>query len=808
MELVLIVLWLGLFLGLGALALPFASLLFSSVADRGAGLAIPLSFAVVAFTVYWLGQVRFGLVSAVGAVIALGGLSALSVRRGVSIDTRRFRSAIVVFTLAYLFLILIRLFRPGAFPGGGEKFLDFGLLASLLRTDVLPPEDMWFAGKPVRYYYGGHMLAATFATLTDTAPRYAYNTALAGYYAAYVTAAWGLAGALSSELDRPYWLGGALGAFFVGLASNLSTPARLLVWILPRRMGGWVADLLGIKVVGLATGPMHFNYWYASRVIDGDVAGDWQLITEFPFFAFLNGDLHGHMMSPVFLLLGVGLSFAIWKRPATDRSGRLLRLLAIAPLIGLLIVTNTWSAPALFGMTALALVFAPGAPWTLLPNAIRDRIEASIGNRPLASETARIAMGTGLALVVTVLGALSVYPFLLGAASGRSIGLLPTPRSGLGGLLLVYGAFLAISAAYLAGKSRHRRSWKLGVIVAVLLVGSTFVRAPAVGLFLPPLLGGWYLLRTREDVSFELVLLVGALGLLLLVEFVYVIERAGPGRMNTVFKISAQAWALLSVAGGVMGAWLVGPNGPGPALAGARRTVEQKLPPVGSRDERESNADEVTTTKRTRLATVLFLVLIVSLSIYPVLGTIWAIGSGTTGPTLDAHAYIHEEHPEEASAIRWLANRSGQPNMVSAPGTEIYRWVNAPSSMTGIPTVAGWVHEVGYRGPEPYWDRVRDVEIIFETSDPRSRRLLLERYNVTYIYVGPIERERYELPNITTESGISVAYSDTHVTIYRVNRSIGRIDPSGELIHRANRTNRMDRPIERIDSCGCGDPIG
>ncbi|MDZ7850865.1 MAG: DUF2298 domain-containing protein [Halodesulfurarchaeum sp.] len=336
---------------------------------------------------------------------------------------------------------------------------------------------------------------------------------------------------------------------------------------------------------------------------------------------------------------------------------------------------------------------------------------------------------------------------------------------------LVFGGFIGIGSAYLAARFDRRDWWGVAVLLAGLVVVATFFRAPAVALFVPLLFGGWVLLRSREDVSFELVMLVGALGLLLLVEFVYVIEEAGPGRMNTVFKISAQVWALWAVAAGVMGAWLVGPEGPGPALAEAKRNVLQTVHSWRSGDGPDSRPERGnwTTTKKQRLATVVLLVLLVSLSIYPVLGTIWGIGSGTTGPTLDAHAYIEEDHPEEAAAIRWLADRSGQPTMVSAPGTEIYRWVNAPSSMTGIPTVAGWSHEVGYRGANAYWDRVQDVEIIFETDEPESRMLLLEMYDVTYIYVGPIENERYDPPNYAIEPGISVAYDDGHVTIYRVN---------------------------------------
>ncbi|APE95504.1 DUF2298 domain-containing protein [Halodesulfurarchaeum formicicum] len=771
MELGIVLTWLVLYLGLGVLALPLASQLFEDFPDRGAGLAIPVAFAVIAVSTYWLGQVRFGLVTALFAVLALLTGSVLALRSGVSIDRSRFRDAAVVFTLAYLLLILIRLYRPGAVPGGGEKFLDFGLLASVLRATALPPQDMWFAGESVQYYYGGHMLAAVFALLTDTAPRFAYNTALAGYYAAYVTAAWGLAGAITAHRGGSYRLGGGIAAFLVGLASNLSTPIRFLGWVLPEPLGRRLVEGVGLEFAGLARGPFEFNYWFASRVIDaGREPGEWELITEFPFFAFLNGDLHGHMMSPVFLLLGAGLAAAYWMRPAADRRGRLGRLLLGAPVGGLLVLTNTWSAPAVFGVAWLTVLFAPAAPWTLLPDGWAERIGTWTDTSRLRTESARLGLALAIASLLAVGGALTVFPFLTGAASGRSVGLLPTPRSDLGGLLTVYGVFLALTASYLASRVR-RRIWVVAFLTSlVLLLVSTLVRASAVALFGPLLLGGWYLLRTREA-GFETVLAVGALGLVLLVEFVYVIEQAGPGRMNTVFKIAAQVWALWSVAAGVMLTRLVGSAGPLAWIRGTVRGVRDRFRSWLARGEQTANrkaASPGTNEGRHRLASIGLVMLLLALSIYPAFGLAWAVGGGTDDPTLDAHAYIEAEHPEEAAAIHWLRDQPGQPTMVSAPGTEIYRWVNAPSSMTGIPTVAGWSHEVGYRGEEPYWDRVRDVRIIYETSEPESRAALLGLYDVTYIYVGPTERERFGTVDYGEESGIHTAYTDPNVTIYRV----------------------------------------
>ncbi|MFB6109492.1 MAG: DUF2298 domain-containing protein [Halodesulfurarchaeum sp.] len=777
MEIGLILGWLALYLGLGALALPVASWVFAGFTDSGAGLAIPVAFAVLAFSSYWIGQFRFGPLTAVLGVGILAFLAFLAVRSGVSMDRRRYRDAAVVFTLFYLLLILIRLYRPSAVPGGGEKFLDFGLLASLLRSPVLPPEDMWFAGKPVNYYYGGHMLAAVFAMLTDTAPRFAYNTALAGYYAAYSTAAWGLAGALTARAGRSYRLGGALGAFFVGLASNLSTPIRFLAWVLPEPAGRRLTGLFGLEFTGLATGPMDFNYWYASRVIDATTdPNGWKLITEFPFFAFLNGDLHAHMMSPVFLLLGAALTAAVWQRPASDRRGRISRLLLLVPIGGLLLITNTWSAPTVFGLAWLSLLFAPAAPWTLLPAPLRERIDSWAAGGSLRTEASRVTVAALIAASLAVLGALSVYPFLLGTVSARSIGFLPTPRSGLGGLLTVHGVFLAVTGGYLATRVTRRTVAIVGLVMVGVTLLTSLVRATAIGLFLPPLLGGWYLLRTRADLGFETALAVGALGLTLLVEFVFVVERAGPGRMNTVFKVGAQVWALWSVAAGVMLARLLGPAGPIAGVKSALRTLrERPLDAVAGTGGADGGGGAAGASKSktaaplsTQVTSVLLVLTVLGLSIYPAFGVAWAVGGGIENPTLNAHHYIKTDHPKERSAIRWVANRSGQPTLVSAPGTEIYRWVNAPSSMTGVPTVVGWIHEVAYRGSDPYWRRVRDVRTIFETRNATLRAELLETYSVEYIYVGPIERARYDTVAYGTEPGISIAYSDQYVTIYRV----------------------------------------
>ncbi len=781
MEYGLVALWLGTFLVLGLLGTPLAARLFRGFPDRGVALSLPLSLAVVGIVAYWVGHRSLTAGLVVGLVV-LAALSALSLR-GLDrsgFDVRAMTGPVVVFTLAFSFMIAVRALDPAVHPGGGEKFLDFGLLKSLLRTTRLPPEDFWFAGKPVRYYYGGHLLTALLAKLTFTEARYAYNLALAGFFGMLVTVTYGLAGAIAAARGRSSRTAGIVGAFFVGFASNLETPGRAVLWGLPDGLARTVADALGVAIEGLADSVAAFSYWEASRVIPGTV-------NEFPLFAWLNGDLHAHMLSTPFLLLAVALWFAYY-RTSADALGRrrLLVFGTLPPIVGLLAVVNTWSFPTAVGVGWLALTFADGDP-TALVSRLGSRWPS--GGSGLGRELKRTAGALAVAAGVLLMGLLWSLPFWLGAASGRAIAVLPD-RSALGPLVVVHGAFVAVFVPYLLARSRAlaKRTRRIALGVTVGLVALAWlIDAAVLALFGPLLLVGWLVLAVRRngtpprpatssanrrtrpaesdggvqrrpslpDVGFETVLLVAGVGLVLIVEFVYIQENAGPGRFNTVFKTYAQVWVLFGTAAGAMAAWLAGsPESSAATLSGGARTAGR----------------------------VLLAALVLSTSIYGALAltdqlTSEASVATVDDPTLDALEFVSATHPEEADAIAWLDAREGQPHIVSTPGCYCngdddltsYNWVNAPSSLTGLPTVVGWDHEIGYRGEDPYLERVADVETIYQGT-PTERARLLDEYDVRYIYLGPNERAAYGPTEFDDLRGVSVANRWDAVTIYRVNQ--------------------------------------
>ncbi|MFB6146656.1 MAG: DUF2298 domain-containing protein [Halobacteriaceae archaeon] len=765
MEVVPVVAWWVLFQGLLLAAAPLSALIAPRMPDRGLSLALPLGTLVVTIPTYWIGQLVYGPVAVLVGAALLAGLSVFASRR-TTVDRRRYAETAAVFTVAFLFLVVVRAVDPAVHAGGGEKFLDFGLLQALLRTDQLPPEDMWFAGKPVLYYYGGHLVASIWATLTATPGRLAYNLALPGFYAMAVTAAYGIAAAIAEARGAPRRLAGLLGGFFYGFASNLFTPAGLVAGALGPGAVEAVAAAVEKRPGKIWVSTDTFSYWYASRVIP-------RTINEFPLFAFVNGDMHAHMMSVPFTLLVVGVAYAYYRTPREQTLRRRVLLFGVVPPVaGYVAVVNTWSFPTVLGITWLAATFAPAPPWTLFPTRLRRAVGRRVRGRAASAgrELGRPLCAAGLAVAVGLLGLAWVAPFLgnvlLAGARSQRLGFLPE-RSPLLPFLLVHGAFLAVFSLYFAGhlgRSPGRRLAGLAVIAPLAaLLGRQF---NLVGLALvgPVLAVGWYLARRDErsrwpdGVGFETLLVIGGAGIVLLVEFVFLNDSAGGGRYNTVFKTYGQVWALWApAAGSILAALYVRESS---LLA----RVTDRVPDL--------NAD-VSVPQAARALAIAGLV--VTLSVYGGFAMVQHASLSRSNPTLDALQFAHEKHPEEARAIEWLSRKRGQPNIVSAPGLQIYQWVNAPSSLTGIPTVVGWIHESGYRGRDPYFKRVKDVRRIYQGS-AATRARLLRRYDVAYIYVGPIETDRYGDVTYGDEPGIRRVWASSDrelatVRIYAVDQT-------------------------------------
>jgi len=763
MEFGLVALWVGLFVLLGLAAVPATVWLFRDLAYGG--FAIPVGLAVLLLVGHLVGYVAYGLPAALAGVGALLALSAVASQRidvREAVEPAHLAEHALVFVLGFGLIVLVRGIDPAAAPlpvAVGEKFLDFGLLATLDRSTQLPPESMWFAGEPVTYHYGGHLLTSLLSTLTGTDPAYAYNLGLAGFYATLVTAAYALAGSIAAKYRVHERFAAVLGAFFLGLAGNLDTLVRAVAWLLPDSLTAQFVDVVGARGSLTAWEPRQFSYWDASRVVPIDPSDPEprEAATEFPLFAWLNGDLHAHMMSQPFLLLAAGVLLAAWG--AEEGRRRVLLAGVLPPIVGLLAMLNFWDLPTALGLTFLGVFFAPWDPATLIPVRLRRQIKPGKGSWAI-EEMRRLGIAVVTVLLVitgAVAWTLPYWPASVFGGPDLSIEYW-APWTPAWPLVVVHGIFLAGIAVYL---SRRLATDDIGPAMVLLLGVGTFgvaaaVGVPALAMTVPVIVACWWLFRRTVDLGFEGVLIVAGAGLVLIVELV-TLETTRPERFNVIFKLYVHVWLFWAIASAVV------------------------LPRIASG---WSAADVGLDRRRLRLTgAVLAAVVVVAAGLYPAFALVDHVDDGaeTTderGATLDATAYLEVHYPAEAPAIRWLDKEvDGQPAIVTeAPGH--YWWAydreddnvggaGAPASLTGIPTVAGWFHEAQYRGEEVYDERVADVRRIY-TGNASQQRELLAAYDVRYVYVGPAERERYDDITIGDHDAVSVANEWERVTIYQV----------------------------------------
>ena len=129
----------------------------------------------------------------------------------------------------------------------------------------------------------------------------------------------------------------------------------------------------------------------------------------------------------------------------------------------------------------------------------------------------------------------------------------------------------------------------------------------------------------------------------------------------------------------------------------------------------------------------------------------------------DASVFVDQSFPSDFDAIAWLNNTvSGRPVVLEAPG-DSYTGYERVSVATGLPTVRGWyVHEWLWRSDTDLLnERSADIETIYTGEDEQTVRDLIKKYNISYIYIGSLERSMYANINDTLLQSIgTVAYSD------------------------------------------------
>ncbi len=832
------------------ITLPLAWRVFSFLPDKGLGLARIFGLMLVSYTIWLAGFIHYSPATIALAWAALAAGSWLVWRReGKAI--RAFLSAnsglVLVYEALFFMLLVFWAFVRMRHPEivDQEKFMDFAFFNAFRHESRFPPFDPWLAGAKnyINYYYFGYLSMSSFARLSGVDPAVGYNLVIALLYALTGCGIFSLGYNLTKRL-LPAFAGLAL----LQVLGNLDGAVQLLQngW---RGIDWWRPTRLIHDVV---SGGAHFNAWWdasspaylAAHGLAADAARD-ACISEFPYFTFLHGDMHPHLVAMPFALLALGLALALLKSPWPGtlslkpfRYDGPWPYLALALCLGCLTMMNTWDLPA-YGLTAsLALLLHQHRAGRLRQHWLQGWLLPSAG-----------------LLLLTLLFASPFLAFFKAPAKGIGF---TAAKTGLKDTLVFWGAFLAVLAPFVAFKlSSLGRALALGRALPLYSVealpakpaaagkaalagkpakaklklkpaqdacpkcqakvraGNAFCgqcgakmeaaepaaeppaqalaaakppalaarlltifakpskglsHGPAALLFWAWALSGlallilmpttgllWLLLGaallllySRADEPeglFALAALAVGLSFILAVEWLHLRDTFEDNpvlvRMNTVFKFYFAAWILLSAAAPL-----------------ALHQLERGLAAAWG--------------KAARLAVLALvgLALLAGLA-YPVYATrgVWDNYDAFSNlpPTLDGMAWLKRDNPDDAEVILRMRDLPGAPVVAEAVGGEYTHFARV-SSFTGLPCPVGWPgHELQWRNSYPGVAQ-QDMDTLYSTMDPAVAQGLIAKYDIRYVFVGALERQKYAAAALAKFDGFMDRFITSNSTVLYARR--------------------------------------
>ncbi len=814
---------------LGWLAVPLAFRFFRWLPDRGYTFSKAIGLLLASYLL-WMGA-STGFISNEDGGILFAILLAAAISVGVYLKGGRdgrplldflrehknlIFSVEILFTLAFAAWVLLRAYAPEKImSAGGEKFMEITFLNGVLNSPHFPPLDPWLSGFSISYYYFGYIMMSLVTQLSGAPSGVGFDLYDALLFALTVQGAFGVVynlvagwrsgvGPASPQADSKARNFGLLGALFVAVLGNLEglLEAFYSKGILPASFWKWVdiPDLVGGGVVNGSWVPSTsagWWWWRASRVLqDRDLLYRPMAIspiTEFPFFSFLLGDNHPHVLALPFVLLSIAVALNLLRMQISDpqpptANGRAWNPIVIAfdgdwvlflftaLFLGSLGFLNTWDLPIYLGLAVAA--YAVGL------YARQKRIDAVFAWRV-------VALGISLGIA-----ALLLYAFFYISFSSQAGGLLPYvfPPTRLSQYLGMFGTFIFILAGFLVadlargagpGEGRKRilaflKWWGLvflitGAAFAVILAAismSSLARQfiqdmssdpnfPLGGLGISGLLKAILLFRLQDPWLWLFLSALLGLGLAGFLGHLHASQHASQNEEHEqeAGLSSSHLFVYLLLLAGLILTFSVEffylRDNFGVRMNTVFKFYYQGWVMMGCASAYAIwwvlERGIFTRQAVWRFAFLLgSTVLVLAGMVYPVMAYPARVHEFQSQPDLNGAANIAQQNPDDWAAIEWLRQNALHPNgdvpvLLEAPGKS-YNYEGRISAFTGFPAVLGWsLHEGQWRGSyDEQARREQDIAAIYSTSDGRQALDLLKKWHVQYVIVGNPERQYVE----------------------------------------------------------------
>ena len=712
--------WYLLALVLGTAAIPLTGRLFRRFQDRGWMFSKVTAIAVSGFLTWFLVAVKIIKFTTMTCIVVTLVCAAASLilycrEQKAGFECIPFAHLDLVYAEELLFFTAFLLwtyfagFHPAAY--GTEKFMDYGFMEAMMRSKTLPATDLWYSQGKINYYYGGQYFAVFLTKLSGAKVELTYN--LMRTFVA------GLAFAMPFSLVHQM-VTDRLGRIRTGWKKALPSVTGILAGISVSIAGNMHYVVYGqiIPFIQKLKGEEVSSYWFpdATRYIGFNPDVEDKTIHEFPCYSFVLGDLHAHVVDIMFVLLLLGLLYAWMKKVrTTELSGESMSRREFWKKQ--LLMPQLLAAGALLGMFH----------WTNYWDFV-----------------IYFVVTCGAALFMNIIGQKGKIRWVLGVTAAQAVEILTLATVIILPFTLQFDTSNMVQGIALAKHHSLLHQllvlWGLPGILTILFVVSLLIEklrgAEQKSLY-------HLLISIRLPDLFAVLMGLCAIGLVLIPELVYVrdIYENGNARANTMFKLTYQAYIMfgMTMIYAIFRLLVIGKN-----------KILKVLAFIG-----------------------LFLFVwtcgYFGNSVHSWFGTVW---KSSQYKGLNATAFLETDFPEDVNGIRWLKeNISDAPVVLEANG-DSYSEYERVSAMTGLPTIMGWyVHEWLWRGDLADLNaKIEEIKEIYTSTDETRVKELLDEYNVSYIFVGSCERNKYgaDLNNDLLKGLGEVVFQDSEYPTYIV----------------------------------------
>lgn len=348
-DIIFIFKWWTIFLLLGITFLPLTSKIFNSFIDKGYIFSKILGLLIISFTIFVLGSfqlLKFNQLNLILIWISIVIIQILLFRKNKFWDKLNLKIFIfeeIIFLITLFIWSFIRGFSPDIHDL--EKFMDFGFINSILRTEYFPARDMWLTPFSINYYYFGHLFTAVVTKISDIPSYISFNLMVATIFAFTFTMSFSIGINLVHKLKiisvKKTVLSGLLFGLFVSFAGNLQT----IYAFFTHYDSEYPKPIWALKFA-LSTFPN--SYWYpsATRFI-------YHTIHEFPLYSFVVSDLHGHVLDIPIVLTIISLFLVL----IINKKISYLHIFIISFLLSVAYMTNAWDGLIYLGLSFI-FIFA------------------------------------------------------------------------------------------------------------------------------------------------------------------------------------------------------------------------------------------------------------------------------------------------------------------------------------------------------------------------------------------------------------------------------------------------------------------